>query len=39
MVLEEVGKVYGEDIVAVTELNLDISDGEFIVFCRTFGVW
>lgn len=37
VVLEEVGKVYGEDVVALKEMNLDIPDGEFVVFVGPSG--
>ena len=30
--MEDVTKVYGEDVVAVKDMNLDILDGEFVVF-------
>jgi multiple sugar transport system ATP-binding protein len=35
--LEDVTKVYGEDVVAVNKMNLDIQDGEFIVFVGPSG--
>ena len=35
--LEDVNKVYGEDVVAVRDMNLDIQDGEFIVFVGPSG--
>ena len=35
--LEEVTKVFGEDVVAVDKMNLDIPDGEFIVFVGPSG--
>ncbi len=35
--MEEVTKVYGEDVVAVRNLNLDIPDGEFVVFVGPSG--
>jgi multiple sugar transport system ATP-binding protein len=35
--LEDVKKVYGEDVVAVQDMNLDIEDGEFIVFVGPSG--
>ncbi|MBD0356772.1 MAG: ATP-binding cassette domain-containing protein, partial [Rubrobacter sp.] len=34
---EDVTKVYGEDVVAVNELNLDIENGEFVVFVGPSG--
>jgi multiple sugar transport system ATP-binding protein len=34
---EDVTKVYGEDVVAVNEMNLDIPDGEFVVFVGPSG--
>lgn len=37
VVLEEVNKVYGEDVHAVKDMNLDIKDGEFIVFVGPSG--
>jgi multiple sugar transport system ATP-binding protein len=37
VVFEDVGKVYGEDVVAVKEMNLDIPDGEFVVFVGPSG--
>ncbi len=37
VLLEDVGKVYGEDVVAVKEMNLDIPDGEFVVFVGPSG--
>ena len=35
--LENVTKVYGEDVVAVQDMNLDIPDGEFVVFVGPSG--
>ena len=35
--LEDVNKIYGEDVVAVRDMNLDIQDGEFIVFVGPSG--
>jgi len=35
--LEDVTKVFGEDVVAVNKMNLDIQDGEFIVFVGPSG--
>ena len=35
--LEDVTKVYGEDVVAVKGMNLDIPDGEFVVFVGPSG--
>ncbi len=35
--LEDVSKIYGEDVVAVRDMNLDITDGEFIVFVGPSG--
>lgn len=37
VLLEDVGKVYGEDVVAVKEMSLDIPDGEFVVFVGPSG--
>ncbi len=34
---EDVKKVYGEDIAAVQDMNLDIPDGEFVVFVGSSG--
>jgi multiple sugar transport system ATP-binding protein len=35
--LEEVTKVFGEDVVAVDKISLDIPDGEFVVFVGPSG--
>ena len=35
--LEDVTKVFGEDVVAVNKMNLDIPDGEFVVFVGPSG--
>ena len=35
--MENVTKVFGEDVVAVQEMNLDIPDGEFVVFVGPSG--
>ncbi len=35
--MEEVTKVYGEDVIAVNKMNLDIPDGEFVVFVGPSG--
>jgi multiple sugar transport system ATP-binding protein len=35
--MENVTKVYGEDVVAVKDMNLDIPDGEFVVFVGPSG--
>jgi ABC-type sugar transport system ATPase subunit len=35
--LENVTKVFGEDVVAVDKMNLDIPDGEFVVFVGPSG--
>ena len=37
VVLDDVGKVYGGDVVAVRNMNLDIPDGEFVVFAGPSG--
>ncbi len=37
VMLEDVVKVYGEDVVAVSDMNLDIPDGEFVVFVGPSG--
>ena len=37
VLLEDVVKVYGEDVVAVKDMNLDIPDGEFVVFVGPSG--
>jgi multiple sugar transport system ATP-binding protein len=37
VILEDVGKVYGENVVAVRDMNLDIPDGEFVVFVGPSG--
>lgn len=34
---EDVTKVYGDDVVAVDKMNLDIPDGEFVVFVGPSG--
>jgi multiple sugar transport system ATP-binding protein len=34
---EDVKKVYGEDVVAIQDMNLDIPDGEFVVFVGPSG--
>ena len=34
--MEEVTKIYGEDVKAVDKMNLDIPDGEFVVFVGPF---
>jgi multiple sugar transport system ATP-binding protein len=34
---EDVTKVYGEDVVAVDNMNLDVPDGEFVVFVGPSG--
>jgi len=35
--MEDVTKVYGEDVIAVKDMNLDIPDGEFVVFVGPSG--
>jgi multiple sugar transport system ATP-binding protein len=35
--LENVHKIYGEDVMAVKDMNLDIPDGEFVVFVGPSG--
>jgi multiple sugar transport system ATP-binding protein len=35
--LEGITKIYGEDVVAVDEMSLDIKDGEFVVFVGPSG--
>jgi multiple sugar transport system ATP-binding protein len=35
--LEDVTKVFGEDVIAVNEMSLDIPDGEFVVFVGPSG--
>jgi multiple sugar transport system ATP-binding protein len=35
--MENVTKVFGEDVVAVKDMNLDIPDGEFVVFVGPSG--
>ena len=31
-------KRYGEDVIAVNDLNLEIKDGEFLCSCRSIGL-
>ncbi|MDP8901170.1 MAG: ATP-binding cassette domain-containing protein, partial [Actinomycetota bacterium] len=35
--MEEVTKIYGGDVTAVDKMNLDIPDGEFVVFVGPSG--
>lgn len=35
--MEEVSKIYGEDVLAVDGMSLDIKDGEFVVFVGPSG--
>ncbi len=35
--MENVTKIFGEDVVAVSDMNLDIPDGEFVVFVGPSG--
>ena len=35
--LEGVGKVYPGDVTAVTDFNLDVADGEFVVLVGPSG--
>ncbi|MEJ7632745.1 MAG: ATP-binding cassette domain-containing protein, partial [Rubrobacteraceae bacterium] len=35
--LEDMTKVFGEDVVAVNKMSLDIPDGEFVVFVGPSG--
>ena len=35
--MEEVTKIFGEDVIAVDKMNLDIPDGEFVVFVGPSG--
>ena len=35
--MEEVTKIFGDDVTAVNKMNLDIPDGEFVVFVGPSG--